>query len=111
MPGEEPLDPRHRGHEGVRKVGVGGRADDHEQSDAMAHYRVTLVRSVANAPIMGERDPATFANCLKPHLVGSLRREMIDVPLDRQTCRPEDLRETDAEVTVREVNKIQAARS
>jgi len=48
---------------------------------------------------------------LKPRLVGSLRCKMIYVPLDRQTCRPEDLRETDAEVTVREVNKIQAARS
>ncbi len=77
----------------------------------MPHDGVALVRFVADAAIVGERDPAALTNSLQPHFVGRVRRKVIRVSLDRQTGRPENLGKALTEIAIGEIDKAQAARS
>lgn len=79
---EEVLDDRQAAHEGAGKVWEGCRTDDHQQSDAVAHDGIALVRLVADAAVMAECDPAVFANRFEPYFVGSVVGKMIGVSLD-----------------------------
>lgn len=63
---EEALDARKSRYEGPGKVRNRGRAYDDQQGDAMPHDRVAFVRLIANAAIVGYRDPAALAYLFKP---------------------------------------------
>jgi len=108
---QEVLDAWQAGHERAGKLRKGRRADDHQQGNAVSHDSVALVSLIADAMIMGERDPATLANRLQPLFVGRVRRKVICVPLDRQTGRRENLGKALTEIAIGEIDKAQAARS
>jgi hypothetical protein len=60
---------------------------------------------------MGERDPAPLADLLQPDLVGSIRRKVVCMALNRQTARPENLGKAFSKIAICEIDKAQAARS
>lgn len=82
-----------------------------QQRDPVPHHRLQLVRLVANATVMGESDPAPRPDRREPLVVGRVMYEVIPMLLDGQAGRPEDVRETVAEVAIGEVDERQAARS
>ena len=86
VPVEEVLDSRDTRHKRARKVRKRRGADDHQQGNAVARNGIAFVRLVADAPIVGERDPAAFADRLQPCLVRRVVRKMIRVSLDRQSA-------------------------
>jgi len=108
---EELLDPRDRCHEGLRQVWKRRVTDDDQQCNAVPHDRIAFVRLVADAAIVGERDPATLANLRQPNFIRCVRRKMIGVPLDGQPSCFENLTESFAEVAVRKIDATHAARS
>ena len=77
----------------------------------MLHDGGEFIRLIANAAVMGERDPATFADLLKPRFVRRIMREVIGVPFDSQAAGFQNLRESFAEIAIGEIDKAQAARS
>ncbi len=60
---------------------------------------------------MGQRDPAACADFRQPFLVGRIMNKMVGVSLDRQSSAPQDVREAIPEITIRKIEKGQAARS
>ncbi len=76
----------------------------------MPHDRVAFVRLVADAAVMGKRDPAAVTDRLQPCFIGRVVGEMIGVALDRQTAGFQNLRKALAEVAIGEIDKAQAAR-
>ena len=83
---KEVLDAWHGCDESAGEVRKGRRTDDHQQADAVPHDRIAFVRFVADAAIMGERDPAMLTYRLQPHLIGRGRRKVIPMSLDCQTA-------------------------
>lgn len=77
----------------------------------MGNDRGKFVRLVPDAAVMTERHPATSCGLSQPHVVRTVVREMVNVPLDGQTAAAKNLRELQAEVAVGEENNTQAARS
>jgi len=77
----------------------------------MVHYGRALVGLVADAGVVGEGNPPARSHDLQPVFIGTIGREVIPVPLDREACGLQDLREKDAEVAVSEEDIGQAARS
>jgi len=108
---KEVLNARQRYHECTGKIRKGHSANDHQQANAVPDNGVAFVRLVANAAIMGERDPATLADLRQPCVIGCIRREVIRMPFNCQTVQPENLAEPFAEIAVREIDERQAARS
>lgn len=108
---EERFDPGQGVDEIASQLGVGSFAKHDPKRDSMSNDSFTLVRDVANALVMRERDSAIAAAMLEPLLVGALGREEVVVPLDRQAGCGEDVREAFTEIAVREVDTAHAARS
>lgn len=77
----------------------------------MRNDRCKFIRLVSNAAVVSERYPAVSCGLTQPYIVRAVVREMVDVPLDGQTCAAKDVRELQAEITVCEENNTQAARS
>lgn len=102
---------RARGHECAGKLCERRRPDDHQQGDAVSDDRIALVRLVADASIMSERDPFAPSDYLEPCFVGGVRREVIGVSLDCQIGKFQDLGKLLSEVAVGEIDDRQAARS
>ena len=109
--GKKILDARQRRHERLGKVRKRRRADDHQQADVVPHHRVAFVRLVADAAVVGQRDPAALADRRQPVLVSRIVGKVIGVPLDCQATCPENLAEPLPEVAVGEIDAGQAARS
>lgn len=70
-----------------------------------------LVGFVADPAIVSQRHPAASADFREPHLIGTIGREVIPMPLDAQARSPQNLRKPDAEVSVGEEDNRQATRS
>lgn len=77
----------------------------------MADYRLKLVGFVANSAVVTDGDPALLADCFQPFIVGTIRLEVIRMPLDLEASSGKDFGELLAEVAIREENATQAARS
>ena len=77
----------------------------------MPNDGVQLIRFVADAAIVRERNPAAFADYLQPGGVRRIMREVIGMPLDRQPCRPENFGKALSQIAIGEIDKAQAARS
>jgi len=77
----------------------------------MPHDRVTLVRLVADALVVAQRDPAASADLCKPHIVGRIMSEVIDMAFDGQTTRLQNRTKLFAKIAVGEIAARQAARS
>ena len=113
MPLKEIQDAPLRSQERSCQVWIGRMAHDHQQCHAVLHHGRQFVRLVANAPVMGKRDPALRADLAQPLFIGSIGTEVIRVPFHRQAAGTQDLREFLAEVAVREKDRtgVHAARS
>jgi len=77
----------------------------------MPNHRGQLVRLVANSPIVGQRYPPARADHGEPVFIAGVGREVVAVPLDRETRASQDVGESGAEIAVGEENNLQAARS
>jgi len=108
---EEMLDARKGRQKRARQFGKRCRPDNHQQADAVPHDRVSFVRLIANTLVVGQRDPAAPTDLGKPHVIGRVGSKMIDVALDGQTARFQNLTKLLAKVAVREIAARQAARS
>ncbi len=86
MFGEEALDSRKRRHESAGEVWKRSGADNDQQGNAIPHDRVAFVRLIANATIVGYRNPAMFAHNFKPRSIRCVWREVIRVSLDVQAA-------------------------
>lgn len=86
-------------------------ADDDEQGNAVGYYGRQLIGLVADALVVGYRDPASPANCLQPLLVRGVGGEVIIMPLYVKAGSRENGRELLAEVAIGKEDKTQAARS
>ncbi len=95
----------------AREFGERRPAHNYQQPDTMLHDRVAFVRLIANMAIMSQRDPTTPADFPQPHFVGCVRWKMIEMLLDDEPSRPENIRETLTQIAVGEIDKAQAARS
>lgn len=84
--GEEAFNARKRRHESSGEVRRRGRANNNQQADAMPHDGIAFVRLVANAMIVGYRNPASLAHHLEPYRIRRVRREVIRVSLDGQAA-------------------------
>lgn len=108
---EEPQDTwssvdERRGEERKR----GGPHDD-QQLHTVSADGSKFVGLVADPAVMGDRDPATLADGLKPGFVGAVVLEVVLMALDSEASLSQDLREAGAEVTVGEEDNAQATRS
>ena len=97
--------------EGAGEFRVGRCADDDEQCDVVREHARQLVRRVADAAVVRDRDPATPPDLTQPGLVGTIGRKVVAVALDVQAGGGEDVAEPVAEVPVGEEDTCQAARS
>jgi hypothetical protein len=77
----------------------------------MPHDGIAFVRLVANALIVGERDPAAPTHFREPYVIRRVWRKMIGVPLNSEAACFQNLTELFAKVAVREITARQAARS
>jgi hypothetical protein len=68
-----------------------------------------LVGLVPNAMVVRDRDPLALTHDLEPLLIGTVGPEVVAVPLDLQASCTEDLRESNAEITIGEEDMVQAA--
>jgi hypothetical protein len=111
MLAEKELDAGHSRDEGASKIGKRRCADDNQKRKPMPHDGVTFIRLVANAPIVGKRNPGASTDFCKPYLIRSIRREVICMSLDAQTARPENLRKHFPKIPIGKIDEAQAARS
>jgi hypothetical protein len=88
-----------------------GPCDDDKQCDAMTPDGLRFVGFVANALVVGNRNPAFGAAIFQPLLVGAARWKQVMMPLDRQARGGKNGGELLSEVPVCEVDAAQAARS
>ena len=77
----------------------------------MVDHRLAFVWGVADTTVMGERDPTPLADLCKPFLAGRIVDKMIGVPFNRQPGVLQDVRKPNPEIAIREIDKVQAARS
>ena len=108
---QEFLDPGNRVDEVFCKLCQGNLANDDKQRNAVLDYGGKLVRCVADAFVVSERDAVVASAVLEPLLVRPVGREKVMVPLDGQAGGGENFREAFAEVAVREIDTAHAARS
>lgn len=108
---EEMLDTRQAADERVRQFGEGRGADNDQQSDAVPNDSSALIGLVANAMIVGQRNPATLTHDLQPRLVGGVRRKVVVVQFYCKASGFENLGKAFAEIAIGEIDKAQAARS
>jgi hypothetical protein len=85
--------------------------DDDQKTNAVPDHRFSLIRRVANAAVVRERHPASRSLFCEPLFVRGVRSEVVAVTFDYEPCFFQDLRKTEAEVSVREVDHARAARS
>ncbi len=108
---KETFDDRKGGNESARQIGKWRLAYDDQQSHAVLHDGIQLVRFVADTAVVSKGDPATLTDNLQPRIVGRLFIEMIRVALDGQASRSKNLRKALAQIAIGEIDKAQAARS
>lgn len=77
----------------------------------MPDYRAEFVRLVSNSPVVCNGNPALTTDLGEPFFVGGVMRKVVDVTLDREPGSPQDLGELLSEVSIREEDMLQAARS
>jgi hypothetical protein len=77
----------------------------------VAHDGVTLIRLISDAEIVRERNPAPTTYLLEPDFLRSRIGEVIGVPLYRKAALSKDLGKPLPEITIREKDGAQAARS
>lgn len=77
----------------------------------MVDHSLPFIWGIADTAVMGQRNPAPPADLRKPFHIGRIVNEMIGVPLNRQPCTLQDLREPCPEIAIREIDIAQAARS
>ena len=81
------------------------------QCHAMPFNRGELIRRVADAEVVCDRDSVIAAAVCEPSFIRSVRRKELFMPFDRQTGGGKDCGELPAEVAFGEVGKAHAARS
>ncbi len=86
-------------------------ADDDKQRYPMSNDRGELVRFISDALIVAYGNPPAAPDGAQPIRIVATGQEMVAVPFDLQSRRGENVRKERSEVTVREENKVQAARS
>jgi hypothetical protein len=74
--------------------------NEDKQRNAVPHHSIPLVRLVANAPVMRERDPSMRACGGQPHLVRSFRPEVVDVALNGKARFSENLGKPLTEIAI-----------
>lgn len=111
MPFQKSFDPRKGRHEGPSELRNWRMAHNDQQGNAMVDHRLQLVWGIADAMVVGERDPASPAYLRKPLLVGRTVDKVIGVPFNRQPGVPQDVGEPSPQIAIREIDKAQAARS
>ena len=94
-----------------RELGIRGSARHHEEPHIVPLDRGPLVRFVSDSGVVGQGDPAPFSNRVQPLFVRAVWIEVVSMSLDRETGVLQDLAELQAEISVREVDDTQAARS
>ncbi len=77
----------------------------------MANDSGEFIGLVADSTVMGYRNPAALTDRLEPFFIRAIRREVVAMSFDLQTCGGEDLRKLRTQVAVGEEYKTQAARS
>jgi len=70
-----------------------------------------FVRFVSDAAVVGYGDPSSSGHFAEPHIIRARWRKVVGVALDGQPCGAQGVRKLEAEVTVREEDNTQAARS
>ncbi|MEX1204205.1 MAG: hypothetical protein WD470_09775 [Rhodospirillaceae bacterium] len=108
---DEALDPSQCIHERLREFRVRGVSDDHEQRDPVLHDGIQFIGLVADAAIVCEGNPSPLADRTQPLFIGALGREVVPVFLDGQPRRLQYLGKAGTEVTIREEDNRQTARS
>lgn len=104
-------DLRRGGDEVARKLGVRGLSHNHQKRNPVTNDGVELIGFVADATVVGHRNPAVFADGLQPFLVGAIGRKVVAMPLDRKSALYEDVGEGVSEIAIGEKDQAQAARS
>jgi len=77
----------------------------------MLNHGSQLVRLVANAQVVSDRDPSPAADFPQPILIGAVVPEVVGMPFDRQTSGPESLWKLLAQIPIREEDRRHATRS
>ena len=77
----------------------------------MLYDRRELVRLVADARVVRQRDPSTLCHLPQPFVIRAIGRETINVPFYGKSRFAQDSGELQAKVAVGEEDSIQAARS
>ena len=90
---------------------MGGVSDDHEQRDPVPHDGISFIGLVTDTAIVREGDPSPLANRTQPLFIGASGREVVPVLLDGQPRRLQYLGKAGTEVTIREEDNRQTARS
>jgi len=86
-------------------------SDQYQESYAVPHHSIALVRFVANPSVARDRNPAMRADAGQPFFVGRVVRKVIFVLFNPDAMGAENLGEPISEVSVGEIDKRQAARS
>jgi hypothetical protein len=108
---EKPDDPGRRVDEGCGEERKRDLADDHQQPDGVTPDGGELVGFVAYPAIVRQRDPTLLADLREPHLIGTVRREVIPMSFNTQARFPQNPGKPDAEVSIGKEDNAQAARS
>ena len=87
-------------------------SNHHQQPHVVPLNRLEFVRLVRDPRVVGQGDPSPLPNRVQPLLVRAVvSLEVIADSLDGESGVPEDLAELQAEISVREIDDTQAARS
>ena len=111
MPAEERQHARNQVHEVSRKIGMRSLPDHHQKSRPVLDDCRKLVGFVANARVVGERDPSTRGNLPQPHLILAIRSEVVRVSLYGETRIAQNARKLETKISVGEEDNAQATRS
>src|ERR1043166_1726082 len=93
-----------RRDKGMRQIGVPRVADHDEKANPMPDDSLFLIRGVADAAIVRDRNPTAASNLCEPFFVFRVVLEMISVSLDRQPAFGEYFGETQTEVAIGEID-------
>jgi hypothetical protein len=107
----ELFDARQGVHERASKIGKRSLPDDHKQCHSVAHDSVAFVGLVSDAVVVAQRDPTTIAYLLEPDLIGDIVGEVIRVTFYREAACSENFGELLPKIAIREIDRVQAARS
>lgn len=86
-------------------------AYDDQKNHSMFDDGGELVRFVTDVSIVSERNPSSPSDLFQPYRIGTVRWEMIAVPLHLQSRLLQDSRKYESEITVGEEGVAHAARS